>query len=136
QTLIPTMKKRLAAPTDLIDISRLSELTGISASANEVTIGAASRHAEVFASDAVKKSIPALAALAGVIGDPAVREMGTLGGSLANNDPAADYPAVALSLGAAIHTDKRVIAAADFFTGLFSTALEAGELITKVSFPI
>jgi carbon-monoxide dehydrogenase medium subunit len=136
QTLIPTMKQRLAAPTDLIDISRLSELAGINASANEVTIGAASRHAEVFVSDTVKKAIPALAALAGLIGDPAVREMGTLGGSLANNDPAADYPAAALALGATIETNKRRIASADFFTGLFSTALDTGEVITKVSFPV
>jgi carbon-monoxide dehydrogenase medium subunit len=136
QTLIPTMKQRLAAPSDVIDISRLAELKGITASGDAVTIGAASTHAEVFNSDVVKKAIPALAALAGTIGDPAVREMGTIGGSLANNDPAADYPAAALALGATIHTNRRTLAAADFFTGLFSTALDAGEVITKVSFPI
>ncbi len=136
QTLIPTMKQRLAAPSDVIDISGLAELKGISASSTEVTIGAASTHASVFVSDAVKKAIPALAELAGMIGDPAVREMGTIGGSLANNDPAADYPAAALALGATIHTDKRAIPAADFFTGLFSTALEEGEIVTKVTFPI
>src|SRR5205085_8787523 len=105
QTLIPTMKQRLAAPSDLIDISRLAELKGIAASGDVVTIGAATTHAEVERSDAVRRAIPALAILAGLIGDPAVRHRGTLGGSLANNDPAADYPAAALALGATIHTD-------------------------------
>src|SRR5262245_6189726 len=100
QTLIPTMKQRLAAPSDLIDISRLAELKGISASGEMVTIGAATTHAEVERADAVRRAIPALAALAGLIGDPAVRHRGTLGGSLANNDPAADYPAAALGLNA------------------------------------
>src|SRR5262245_22984334 len=98
QTLIPTMKQRLAAPSDLIDIARLSELRGISAASDLVTIGAAATHAEVAASDAVRAAIPALAALAHLIGDPAVRYRGTLGGSIANNDPAADYPAAALAL--------------------------------------
>src|SRR6516164_2673810 len=136
QTLIPTMKQRLAAPSDLIDISHLAELKGIAASGELVTIGAATTHAEVQRSDAVSRAIPALAALAGQIGDPAVRHRGTLGGSLANNDPAADYPAAALALGATIHTDKRAIPADEFFTGLFATALDDGEIITKVAFPV
>jgi aerobic carbon-monoxide dehydrogenase medium subunit len=136
QTLIPTMKQRLAAPSDLIDISRLTELKGIAASGDVVTIGAATTHAEVERSDAVRRAIPALAVLAGLIGDPAVRHRGTLGGSLANNDPAADYPAAALALGATIHTDKRQIPADAFFTGLFTTALADGEIITKVAFPV
>ena len=124
QTLLPTMKQRLAAPADVIDVARLAELKGISASGDAVTIGAATPHAEVNASEAVKKAIPALAALAGMIGDPAVRHRGTIGGSLANNDPAADYPAAVLALAARIKTDKREIAAEDFFQGLFSTNLE------------
>jgi len=136
QTLIPTMKQRLAAPSDLIDISRLAELKGIAASGELVTIGAATTHAEVQRSDAVSRAIPALAALAGLIGDPAVRHRGTLGGSIANNDPAADYPAALLALGATVKTNKRSIAADDFFKGLFATALDDGEIITAVSFPI
>jgi carbon-monoxide dehydrogenase medium subunit len=136
QTLLPTMKQRLASPSDVIDVRKLSELKGISVSGDAVTIGAATTHAEVNASDAVKKAIPALADLAGLIGDPAVRHMGTIGGSLANNDPAADYPAAAMALNATIKTDKRTIPAEDFFTGLFSTALEPGELIVSVSFPV
>ncbi len=136
QTLIPTMKQRLAAPSDVIDLSAIAELKGIAVEDGAVSIGAATTHAEVHASAAVGEAIPALAALAGVIGDPAVREMGTIGGSLANNDPAADYPAAALALGATIHTAARTIAAEDFFTGLFSTALEEGEIVTGVTFPI
>jgi carbon-monoxide dehydrogenase medium subunit len=136
QTLIPTMKQRLAAPSDVIDITRVAELKGISASGDTLTIGAATTHFEVSTSDAVKKAIPALAYLASLIGDPAVRHKGTIGGSLANNDPAADYPAAALALGATIHTNKRTIAADDYFKGLFATALDEGELITKVSFPV
>lgn len=135
QTLIPTMKQRLAAPGDLIDIGRLPELGGIEATADGVSIGAATTHAEVHASDIVKKTIPALADLAGMIGDPAVRHMGTIGGSLAANDPAADYPAAVLALGAIVHTDRRTIAADEFFAGLFATALEDGEIVTKVTFP-
>ena len=135
QTLIPTMKQRLAAPSDLIDIAALPELRGIAATADGVAVGAAMTHAEVAASDVVRKAIPALAALAGTIGDPAVRHMGTIGGSIANNDPAADYPAALLALGATVHTDRRAIAAADFFTGLFSTALEDGEIVVRVEFP-
>jgi aerobic carbon-monoxide dehydrogenase medium subunit len=136
QSLLPTMKQRLAAPSDLIDIGRLPELKGISVGGDKLTIGGGMTHAEVAASDVARKALPALAALAATIGDPAVRHLGTLGGSLANNDPAADYPAVALALGATIHTTKRQIIAGDFFTGLFSTALEDGEIITKVDFPI
>ena len=136
QTLIPTMKQRLAAPSDVIDISRLSDLSGISVGSEMVTIGAAVTHAEVATSQDVSRSIPALSDLAGRIGDPAVRHRGTLGGSLANNDPAADYPAAVLGLGATVHTDKRTLAAEDFFAGLFTTALEDGEIVTKVAFPV
>jgi carbon-monoxide dehydrogenase medium subunit len=135
QTLIPTMKQRLAGPSDLIDIARLPDLRGIEATASGVSIGAAMTHAEVAASAVVRQAIPGLAGLAGVIGDPAVRQMGTLGGSIANNDPAADYPAALLALGATVHTDRRAIAAADFFTGLFATALADGEIVVKVDFP-
>jgi carbon-monoxide dehydrogenase medium subunit len=136
QTLLPTMKQRLAAPSDVIDLRKLPELKGISVTGDAVTIGAATTHAEVNTSDAVKKAIPALAYLASLIGDPAVRHMGTIGGSLANNDPAADYPAAVMALNATIKTDKRTIAAEDFFTGLFSTALEPGEVIVSVTFPV
>ncbi len=136
QTLLPTMKQRLAAPSDVIDVRGLAELKGITVTGDAVTIGAGTSHAEVNTSAEVKKAIPALAYLAGLIGDPAVRHMGTIGGSLANNDPAADYPAAVMALNATIKTDKRSIAAEDFFTGLFSTSLEPGELIVSVSFPI
>lgn len=136
QTLIPTMKQRLAAPSDLVDVAGIAEMKGIAVEADTVSIGAACTHSDVATSDAVRGAIPGLAELAGMIGDPAVRHRGTLGGSLANNDPAADYPAVVLALGAAIHTDKRQIAAADFFDGMFSTSLEDGEIVTRVVFPI
>ncbi len=135
-TLLPVMKQRLASPSDVIDIGRIKELVGIEASADTLTIKAATPHYDVATSDAVKKAIPALAHLASQIGDPAVRHRGTIGGSLANNDPAADYPAAVLALGATIKTNKRSIAADDFFKGLFATALEDGEIITAVSFPI
>ena len=135
-TLLPTMKQRLAAPANLIDLAAAKELRGIEVTADTVTIGAMTRHVEVATSAAVAKAIPALADLAGMIGDPAVRNRGTIGGSIANNDPAADYPAVALALGATIHTDKRAIPADQFFTGLFETALGEGELVTKISFPV
>src|SRR6185295_11497900 len=135
QSLVQAMKLRLSSPTDLIDLGTIKELSGIKASGTEVTIGAMTRHAEVADSPEVKKAIPALAALAGMIGDRQVRHMGTIGGSLANNDPAADYPAAALGLGATITTNKRKIEADKFFTGLYETALEPGELITSVSFP-
>ena len=136
QTLIPVMKQRLAAPSDVIDLAKIKELVGIETSGDTVTIKAATTHFDVAQSGAVQKAIPALAHLASLIGDPAVRYRGTIGGSLANNDPAADYPAAVLALGATVKTNKRSIAADDFFKGLFTTALEDGEIITAVSFPI
>ena len=135
QTLIPTLKQRLAMPTDLIDIGGLSDLRYIRAEGDALTIGAAARHADVAASADVLKHNPALAKLAGGIGDPAVRHMGTLGGSIANNDPAADYPAACLGLDAKIHTNKRLIEADQFFKGMFEPALEEGEIIKEVTFP-
>ena len=136
QSLVQAMKLRLSSPSDLIDLSSLKELTGIKVSGSTVEIGAMTRHADVAGSKDVQKAIPALAALAGQIGDRQVRHMGTLGGSLANNDPAADYPAAVLGLGATITTNKRKIEADKFFKGLYETALEDGELITSVSFPV
>jgi carbon-monoxide dehydrogenase medium subunit len=136
QTLLPTLKQRLASPSDLVDIGGIKELKGISSASAAVVIGAATRHAEVAASAEVGKAIPALARLAGGIGDRQVRNLGTLGGSLANNDPNADYPAAVLGLGATVHTSKRKIAADDFFKGMFETALDAGEIITRVEFPV
>jgi carbon-monoxide dehydrogenase medium subunit len=135
-TLIPVMKQRLAAPSDVIDLGRIPALIGIEANADTLTIKAATTHYDVTHSETARKAIPALAYLASLIGDPAVRYRGTLGGSIANNDPAADYPAGVLALGATIKTNKRSIAADDFFTGLFSTALAEDEIITAVSFPI
>jgi aerobic carbon-monoxide dehydrogenase medium subunit len=135
-SLLPTMKQRLASPAALIDLSAVSGLKGITASSELLTIGAMTKHADVASLPVIVKALPALARLAGGIGDPAVRNRGTIGGSLANNDPAADYPAAVLALGATIVTDKREIAADEFFRGLFSTALEPGELITSVKFPI
>ncbi len=134
QTLIPTMKQRLAAPSDLVDISGVEEMRGITVSGSTVTIGAATKHAEVASSKELRAVCPSICDLASHIGDPAVRHMGTLGGSIANNDPAADYPAAMLALGATIKTNQREIAADDFFTGIFSTALDEGEIITSVSF--
>lgn len=134
QTLIPTMKQRLAAPSDLVDISGVAEMQGISVAGSTVTIGAMTTHAEVASSSELRSVCPGLADLAGHIGDPAVRHKGTLGGSVANNDPAADYPAAMLALGATIKTDKREIAADDFFQGMFTTALDEGEMIVSVSF--
>jgi carbon-monoxide dehydrogenase medium subunit len=136
QTLLPVMKQRLAAPSDVIDIGKIKELVGVVPTNNGIEIKAATTHYDVAESDAVKKAIPALAYLASVIGDPAVRYCGTIGGSLANNDPAADYPAAVLALDATVKTNKRTIAAGDFFKGLFSTALDDGEMITGVSFPV
>jgi aerobic carbon-monoxide dehydrogenase medium subunit len=135
QSLVQAMKLRLSSPSDLIDLSALKELTGIKATKDGVEIGAMTRHAEVASSAEVRKAIPALASLAGIIGDRQVRHMGTIGGSLANNDPAADYPAAVLGLGATITTNKRKIEADKFFKGLYETALEPGELITSVAFP-
>jgi len=136
QTLIPTLKQRLASPSDIVDLGGIKELRGIKKDGNAVVIGATTRHAEVAASDVVRKAIPALADLAESIGDPQVRNRGTLGGSIANSDPAADYPAGLVGLGATVHTNSRTIAADDFFTGLFETALDGGEIITSVSFPV
>ena len=135
-TLLPTMKQRLASPAALVDLRDVRELAGIAREGDNLVIGAMTRHADVAGSNVVQAAIPALASLAGLIGDAHVRNMGTIGGSVANNDPSADYPAAALALGATIVTNKRRIPAQDFFTGLFETALEAGELITQVSFPI
>ena len=134
-TYIPVLKQRLAKPTTVVDLSGLG-LSGINVAGGVVSIGAMTRHADVASSAAVKAAIPALAALAGGIGDEAVRHRGTIGGSIANNDPAADYPAAALAMGATIRTNKRGIKADDFFTGMFSTALELGEGITGIEFPI
>jgi carbon-monoxide dehydrogenase medium subunit len=136
QTLIPTMKQRLASPANLIDLSLVEELVGIELKGRSLDIGAMTRHADVATSEAVQANLPALGALTGKIGDPHVRHMGTIGGSLANNDPNADYPAAVLGMGATIVTNKRKIAADEFFTGLFETALEADEIITRVSFPL
>jgi len=135
-TLIPTMKQRLAAPSDLVDIGGLSDLQGISKDGSTLTIGAGTTHADVAGSADVQSAIPALAALASHIGDPHVRNRGTLGGSIANNDPAADYPAAVLALGATIKTNSREIAAEDFFAGMFETSLNEDEIIVSVSFPI
>ncbi len=136
QTLIPTMKQRLASPASLIDLSLIEGLSGIELRGRSIVIGAMTRHAEVADSPVVQENLPALAELAGEIGDPHVRNMGTIGGSLANNDPNADYPAAALGLGATIVTNKRRIAADEFFTGMFETALGADEIVTKVMFPL
>ncbi len=135
QTMIPVMKQRLASPSHVIDLAAVPELKGIAVKDGAVTIGAMTRHAEVAASKDVKDAIPALAQLAGGIGDPQVRNRGTIGGSIANNDPAADYPAAVVGLNATVHTDLRQIAGEEFFTGLFETALKEGELVTKVAFP-
>jgi carbon-monoxide dehydrogenase medium subunit len=134
-TLIPTLKQRLAKPTTLIDLNGIADLAGIKRDGNNLVIGAMTRHSAVARSKDVKAVIPALAHLAELIGDPAVRNRGTIGGSIANHDPAADYPAGCLGLGATIITNKRQIAADKFFTGMFSTALEDGEIVTAVSFP-
>ena len=135
QTLIPTMKQRLASPDALIDLKAITGLDEIKTEGGGLFVGALVRHAAVAASPIVRQAIPALAALADGIGDPQVRNRGTLGGSIANNDPAADYPAAVLGLGATIVTSGRQIAADDFFIGLFDTDLERGEIVTGVSFP-
>jgi carbon-monoxide dehydrogenase medium subunit len=135
QTLLASMKLGLAAPSDLVDLGGVSELHGIRTEGDKLVIGAMTRHAEVANSAEVRAAIPALADLAEGIGDRQVRNAGTLGGSLANADPAADYPAAVLGLGAEIRTDRRTIAADDFFKGLFETALQPGELIVAVAFP-
>jgi len=134
-TLIPTLKQRLAKPTQLIDLAAIPSLKGITEEGDAIVIGAMTRHANVNRSDVVKRAIPALAAMAGMIGDPAVRNRGTIGGSIANNDPAADYPAAIVALNATVRTNKREIAADQFFTGMFETALQPGEIVTAVRFP-
>ena len=135
-TLLPTMKQRLAAPQHLIDLRHVAALAGVQRDDDTILIGATTTHAEVARAPLVTEAIPALAGLAGSIGDPMVRNRGTIGGSVANNDPAADYPSAVLSLAATIHTQRRTIPADDFFTGLYETALEAGEIVTAVAFPI
>jgi carbon-monoxide dehydrogenase medium subunit len=134
QTLIPTMKQRLAAPSNLIDIAAIDNMAGISVDGNQVTIGACATHAQVATDSNLRAACPAICDLASHIGDPAVRHKGTIGGSIANNDPAADYPAAMVALNAQIHTNKRTIGCDDFFVGLFETALEDDEIITSVSF--
>jgi carbon-monoxide dehydrogenase medium subunit len=136
QTLLPTMKLRLASPSHIIDLNKIEGLSDIEMKGRNIVIGALARHADVAASPVVKQAIPALAELASMIGDPAVRHRGTIGGSIANNDPNADYPAACLALGAVITTTKRKIVADEFFKSLFETALEPDEIVTQVSFPI
>lgn len=136
QTLIPTMKQRLAAPGTVVDLGGVKELAGIKVEGNAVVIGATTTHAAVAASKDVQGRIKALAALADDIGDRQVRNLGTIGGSIANNDPAADYPSAVLGLGATVVTNQRKIPADEFFKGLFETALKPGEIITAVSFPV
>lgn len=135
QTLIATMKQRLAKPSHVIDIGKLAELKGVAIEGDRLVIGAGTPHADVATSALVQGHIPGLAQLAGLIGDPHVRHMGTIGGSIANNDPAADYPAALVGLGATVHTSKRAISADHFFTGMFETALDPAEIVTRVSFP-
>lgn len=134
-TLLPSMKQRLAAPTDVIDLGAISSLSGIENTDAGVKIGALTLHEEVATSEVVRSGIPALAQLAGMIGDAQVRNRGTMGGSVANSDPAADYPAAVLGLGASITTDKRSIEADEFFLSMFETALDEGEILTTISFP-
>ncbi|MEJ8476240.1 FAD binding domain-containing protein [Roseibium algae] len=136
QTLIPTMKQRLAAPSDLIDLGGVADMKGISSEGGAIRIGGGTTHYDVATSDLVKGSIPGLATLAGAIGDPAVRHMGTIGGSIANNDPAADYPSALMALGATVTTNMRSLSAEDFFVGMFETALEEDEIVTAVTFPV
>lgn len=136
QTLLQSLRLRLAQPSDLVDLGGIDELRGIHRDGDALTVGALSRHAEVAGAPEVREAIPALSGLAGRIGDAQVRNMGTLGGSIANNDPAADYPAALLGLGAMVVTTEREIAADDFFLGMFETALEPGELIRAVRFPV
>jgi carbon-monoxide dehydrogenase medium subunit len=135
QTLIPTIKQRLAAPTDVIDLGAIAGLTGIDIDNKRVVIAAMTRHSEVARSAALRKVLPVLCDLAGAIGDAQVRNRGTLGGSIANSDPAADYPAAVIGLGASVITNKRTIQAADYFKDLFETALDPGEIIKAIEFP-
>jgi carbon-monoxide dehydrogenase medium subunit len=135
-TLLPVMKQRLASPSDVIDLGKIKELVGIELTGDALTIKAATTYFDILQSADAKKAIPAIVHLVSVLGDPQVRYRGTIGGSIANNDPAADFPAAVLALGATVKTNKRSIAADDFFKGLFTTALADGEIITAVSFPI
>jgi aerobic carbon-monoxide dehydrogenase medium subunit len=136
QSMLPTMRLRLAQPTKLVDITRIAALKEIRVDSQTVSIGAAVCHADVAEHDGIQRAVPGLAELAGMIGDRQVRARGTLGGSLANDDPAADYPAAVLALGATVVTDRRRIAADDFFVGMYETALEPDELIVAVEFPV
>ena len=136
QTLIPTLKQRLASPSDVVDLGSVPGLDGVSREGDAIVVGAMTRHSAVASSPAVRDAIPALASLAECIGDPQVRNCGTIGGSIANADPAADYPAAVVGLGATVRTTRRTIAADDFFTGLFETALKDGEIVVSVSFPV
>jgi len=135
-TLLPTMKQRLAAPTSVIDLSGVPGIKGVGTEGDSVVVGAMTTHNEVASDATVRQKIPALAELAGQIGDAQVRNRGTIGGSIANNDPAADYPAAIVGLGATVRTNQREIAADDFFEDLFETALEDGEIVTQVVFPV
>ena len=135
-TLLPVMKQRLAQPSDVIDIAKIPGMSGVSASGDALVIKGATTYYDIMTSKDAAKAIPAIVHLTSVLGDPAVRYRGTIGGSIANNDPAADFPAAIVALDATIKTNKRSIKAGDFFKGLFTTALEAGEIITEVSFPI
>ena len=135
-TVLPTMKQRLANPSDVIDLGKIDGLTGVERDGDEIVVRAMTTHAAVAASSEVAAAIPALAALADSVGDPHVRNRGTIGGSIANNDPAADYPAALVGLGGTVVTTSKEVAADDFFTGMFETVLEPGELITAVRFPI
>ncbi|HET6521741.1 MAG TPA: xanthine dehydrogenase family protein subunit M, partial [Geminicoccaceae bacterium] len=135
QTIIPTLKQRLASPSDVIDLGGVAELKGIRMEGDELVIGAMTTHGEVHESEVVRGAVPVLNEVGGLIGDPQVRNLGTIGGSIANNDPAADYPAALVALRATVQTDRRSIPADDFFTGMFETALEPGEIVTAVRFP-
>ncbi len=136
QTLLPALKHRLNRPTSLVDLSGIAELRGVKREGDKITVGALTKHFEVQNNPDVKAAIPALAYMAGVVGDIQVRNRGTMGGSVANNDPAADYPAAVLGLDATVVTDKRRIASDDFFQGMFTTALEPGELLVAIEFPV
>jgi aerobic carbon-monoxide dehydrogenase medium subunit len=136
QTLLPVMKQRLASPSDVIDVAKIKDLVGCQVSGDTLTIKAATTYYDIMTNADVKKAIPAIADLTSMLGDPAVRYRGTIGGSIANNDPAADFPAALVALGATVTTNKRSIPADQFFKGLFTTALEDGELITAVAFPV
>ena len=135
-TLLPVMKQRLAQPSDVIDLAKIPALVGVSATSDALVIKAATTYYDITTSKDAAKAIPAIVHMTSMIGDPAVRYRGTIGGSIANNDPAADYPAALLALGATVITSKRKIPAEKFFTGMFETALESGEIVQQVSFPV